>query len=193
MLLLYSHDSKAKAGVSNFRSQAEPSVDKKPGATVKKRNGTTAEGEIDGTIVQKGVSRPKSGSRSATAERAATYILVDGSDVDAIDERGVTAHGYYTIIEASRAGPLDDKYIVDWGSKYKGGMQFGKLGDGTSVMVIGAKLGELATEKAAQQRRLPLLGSFKCVNGECKIVPAIQIATATGIVRVPIRDIVRHP
>ncbi|HLG15347.1 MAG TPA: hypothetical protein VJH03_12710 [Blastocatellia bacterium] len=135
-------------------------------ASVKKKNGEVVEGKIQARIVQR---QAKEGSVS--------YVIRKGSDITAIDEQGV---------HFKKGSKVDDLTIFMEG---KSATEIEALGGkGGFVLHITGETKEAATDSN------PLLGEYRgdASRKEIKgvIFSVINIQTKTGIVTIPVEEIV---
>jgi hypothetical protein len=155
-------------------------------ATIKKKNGEVVKGEIKGIIVQ-GKSGPVStGSQSGYG---ALYYAGKGADIETIDEEGVHYRsgakvGYVNI---GQQGPINDAEaarvaveadftaMFDYSSK-----------NGMASVSFGSQSGSSASTK------LSVLGEYRrSEDGKSgKIIPTLEVSTATGTVTVPAAEII---
>jgi hypothetical protein len=134
-------------------------------ATVKKKNGDVVEGTIQGLIVQ------REGKQDSV-----TYVIRKGSDITAIDARGVIL---------KKGSKMDRLTIYMEG---KSAEEIEKLG-GSGGMVM-----RVSGEGKALIDPAPLLGeytgSISANQIKGAITPSIRVKTKEGIVTIPVAEIV---
>lgn len=148
------------------------------------------EGVISGTIVQRG---PADMEQFNSQKYNAKFRLTDGTNVKTIDERGVCARGFTTVIEVGSSLPLDEALILDYLNKFanenKGKQlefRFDSLKDNSRCFVATAIFGEGAETDLDE---LPLLGELQQSQGKSRIMPSLKVTSEKGLVRIPVNQV----
>ena len=147
-------------------------------ATIKVKSGAVHEGTIQGQIVLKG------SEREATSEADpsktvyyASYTVVNGADLAAIDEKGVRSGTPAGVFDVTQEGDtIDDADVVRSGLKIPASAAFGST----------KKAGTIARASRPTPARDAVLGEFR----DNELRPEIEITTAKGVVKVPVEDLV---
>jgi hypothetical protein len=154
------------------------------GATIKVKSGAVHEGKIQGVIVLKGNERETTSEADPSKTvYAATYTVLNGADITAIDEKGVHGTGKPVgVLDVTQEGDtLDDLDIVRTGLKIK---------PGPSAFASTKKAGTITrVDHRAPSSPAPdaIIGDFREAGGELR--PTLEIETAKGIVKVPVADL----
>ncbi len=159
-------------------------------ATIKLKSGTVHEGRITGLIVLKGQNKESQSEKNpGKTTYTASYAVINGSDITAIDEQGVHQTGGRAVgmMVASQDGaPLEDLDTVHTGINLTPGpFSIGYTKAGGSVIRVGGRSGQ------AVITRDQVLGEYR-ENREKKdaeIRPVLEIETAVGIVKVPVAEL----
>ena len=160
-------------------------------ATIKTKAGILHEGKISGLIVLKGrYAETPSEKTPGQKVYSARYVVVNGSDVEKIDEQGIHQKGGRVIgifsVEQEGA-PLDDLDVVRTGLQIPEGgfLSRGYTKAGGSMFRLGGRADKAIT-------RDTVLGEYR-EDGEKKesvLRPVLEIETATGVVKVPVTELV---
>ena len=164
------------------------------GATIKKRNGDVIEGTVQGFVALKGkkplVENGK-GTNDAT-KYSTTYWIVKGEEIVRIDEAGVQrkSDGVEAFAMGTRDGSLpEDLVVLDAAFDNNAPMPMLFPTRDASTWAVIARNGK---SKQGNTLSDSLIGEYKrgkdSKQGE--IIPALQVSTASGIVKISIADIV---
>lgn len=160
-------------------------------ATIKTKAGAIHEGKIAGLIVLKGryeetPSEKNPGQKVYTAR----YVVVNGHDLEKIDEQGVHLGGGRVtgIFSVEQEGtPLDDLDVVHTGLQIPEGgfLSRGYTKAGGSMFRMGGRAGAVIS-------RDTVLGEYRedREKKESVLRPIIEIETAGGVVKVPVAELV---
>jgi len=154
-----------------------------PATTIKRKGGQVTRGEIKGLIVQGQTGDVSEGSLSG---HGALYFVVEGKDIEAIDEEGIHYKRARYILVGQKGTP-DPIEILETYVKFTNGDMMASLTysgrhDGASVQVD-------SIETTAPVR-LKLLGEFRMEDSKRKLIPALEINTGKGVVSIPVEEIV---
>ncbi|MGH9383205.1 MAG: hypothetical protein ACRD2N_02785 [Vicinamibacterales bacterium] len=161
-----------------------PVLAQQSASVIKKKDGKVVEGAIAGLLVLKDLTKS---TESGKINYSVTYYLINGRWVESITEDGVklatTEVGTCTVAQEVPPTDLD---ILATCADISGGnplaMAFSK--DGGVVARMGLRLTRPPTYGH------PLLGEFRKVNNETRLIGALEVTTATGTVTVRVADIV---
>jgi len=154
--------------------------------TIKLSNGEVVEGQINGLIVLKEwLRKSETGAKETfTIE----YTLIDGKGIEAIDSEGVHLGSNSTLdfISCSQENrPPDDLEALQKGmSLASGAMKFDVFSKGSTLFHTDVKTGNRSVKTGE------LLGEFRMKDPPEKLIPAIEITTEKGVVKVPVKEIV---
>ncbi len=157
---------------------------------IKKRNGETVEGTIEGLIVLKMLT-----GTGADARPSAVYRIFLGNDLLEVDESGFHAPPGKTLfltVHAKEALPYDAAILQQ--SLKKSGLQYLlKLGKEEMIQVP-YPWGEVwecfgCREDEVKAPPFHLLGEFRPGEGWGTVVPSIRVRTGNTIVVVPVAEV----
>ena len=157
-------------------------------ATVKKRDGSVVEGTISGLIVQKGQVEEGAGD-GGKKTFTASYKLINGGDIAAIDEDGVHRKGntfaFATVTE--KAAPLDDFVALETVANLARGQWMAYTATGGQVVALGG-----TTAGSGGADPTPVLGEYRKAGpgGKAQLLRSLEITTPQGTVSVSIADVV---
>ena len=157
-------------------------------ATIKKKDGEVIKGEIKGTVVQ-GESGPVStGSRTGYG---ALYYTPKGEQIEAIDEEGVhyrVSGRRVRFVNIGQKDKINDSEAA--------GVAVAMDGEGSSNPVFDYSISHGMAAvlcdvlEVTSPTRLKILGEYRKDGKLGKIIPALEVATAKGMVSIPIEEIV---
>ena len=153
---------------------------------VKLSNGEVVEGQINGLVVLKEWLRKS--EKGAKETFTVEYTLIDGKGIEAIDSEGVhlgsdSSLDLISCTQESR--PPDDLEALAKGmSLASGTMKFDVFSKGSTLFHTDVKTGNRSVKTGE------LLGEFRLKEPPEKLIPAIEITTAKGVVKVPVKEIV---
>lgn len=152
-------------------------------ATLKLKSGVVHEGKIHGLIVLKGNAGEAPWEADPSKNTyTATYTIINGADLTAIDEKGIHAAKAAGIFDVTQNGdPLEDLDIVRTALKIQGGSPYGTTKAAGTVTRVDRPL--------ANPTRDGVLGEYRPEKPE--LLPTIEIETAKGVVKVPVAEIVQ--
>ena len=165
-------------------------------ATVKKKNGETIEGQIDGAVVLKRtLGAPTEKSLKGRCKGIVVYVAIGGKYVDTIDENGVKPlpDGYVGLVEyCYKKTPLSDLEVL-------GGTSDFLLADVniTGVLPVDGKTGTMVITRmkgkdlVAKPQNI-LIGTCETTSkvGEVRLLPGLTIRTEEGAITVPVEEII---
>lgn len=159
-------------------------------AKIKKKNGQVVEGEIKGTIVLKSIGQSRSKEDPKVTVYSVQYALISGNEIDVIDEKGVhkTSNRFAFFSVSQENTPPDDNEVIEIGVNMPSGpFSFGYTKKGGTVV----RLGGTKYESGGTNTNT-LLGEIRKnpKTGKTEIVPAIEIVTSSGTVKIPVTEIV---
>lgn len=153
-------------------------------ATIKKKNGQIIKGEINGIVVQGG-SELVTGSPGGYG---ALYYTPKGEQIESIDEDGV----HYRPGARIRYVSIGQKDKID--DSEAAGVAIEMENNFTAMFDYSGKHGMASVKSDTMSLDNPakfkLLGEYRKEGSTGKIIPALEVNTAKGIVLVPIAEIV---
>ena len=156
-------------------------------ATLKVKSGAVHEGNVLGRVVLKGKEKetPSDADPSKTVYTA-TYTVINGADLTAIDEKGIRGGRPVAVMAVTQEdAPLDDLDIVRSGLRIKPGpFAAGSTKAAGSIALVGGQAEQATASRDA------VLGEYREENDKAELRPAIEIETASGVVKVPVADLV---
>jgi hypothetical protein len=150
-------------------------------ATIKRKHGQQIEGEIKGVIVQK--ETIKEWTEGSKKHYNVIYYLTNGSDIRAIDEKGVhVPEGTQipTRFVTQKGKPPDDLEVLQVAEDKKSLIPTTKAGG----QVLRA--GVAATGVSAAM----LLGELRTKDGKTGLIGALEIQTTSGLIAIPVGEII---
>jgi len=156
-------------------------------ATLKVKSGAVHEGKVNGLIVLKGDERETLSEQDPSKTVYwASYTVLNGSDLAAIDAKGVHLGsgqpvGRFDVMQED--APLDDADVVRTGLR----IPPGPFGTGTTKAA--GTVSRVEDRTGPGPRRDTILGEFRTEGDKVELRPAIEIETAQGIVKVPVEDL----
>jgi hypothetical protein len=162
--------------------------------TSPKKNATSAdvqvvEGLITGLIVQKAPVKEAPSEKDPTKTMySGSYSLINGGEIDAIDEEGVHKQGRtIVLISVTQEGtPFDDSDVLQTAVNMPEGAFFGAYTKaGGSVFRVGGT-GKPTTSTDT------LLGEFRVDPGtkNGRLLPAVEVKSDTGPVTIPAKNFI---
>jgi len=153
-------------------------------AEITKRNGETVKGEIKGLIVQQGLVEKKKGDMYSS-----TFFTLNGTDIVRIDNDGVHYQpgsdvGFLIMTKKCSAPDLIEAletWIKDPPPQGFPVLWLKRTPSGTKIT-----LGKRGKESVI---RNDILGEFRMSKDKGIIVPAIEVVTADGIVKISVQEL----
>jgi hypothetical protein len=178
-------------------------------ARVKKKNGEVIEGQIKGTVVARKTEGSFVKMEGGRESFSATYALIRGGDVQAIDEAGISIlTGYCAVALAGKDAALDDVAVIRHTLRRPFGsfLVLDTAKDGTKLMILTIKPDKDAFQKLRKDFQpdwrfaevisdvgtvnAPLLGEYREEKGQPRLIPAIELKTKQGVVTVALEEVV---
>ena len=156
-------------------------------ATLTVKSGAVHEGKVHGLIVLKGDDRETQSEQDPSKTVYwASYTVLNGSDVAAIDAKGVRLGsgqpvGRFDVKQED--APLDDVDVVRTSLK----IPPGPFGAGTTKAA--GTVTRVADRAGQGPRRDTVLGEFRAEGDKAELRLVIEIETAQGVVKVPVADL----
>lgn len=160
-------------------------------ATIKTKSGSVHDGKISGLIALKGrYEETPSEKTPGQKVYSGRYVVVNGYDIEKIDEQGVHQKGGRVLVIFSveqEGAPLDDLDVVRTGLQIPEGgfLSRGYTKAGGSMFRLGGRADKVIT-------RDTVLGEYRedREKKESELRPVIEIETAAGTVKVPVAELV---
>ena len=152
-------------------------------ATVKRSSGPVLKGAIVGIVVQGEAAPSKTGTGYG-----GLYYVAKGEQIEAIDEDGIhfrsgTRLRYVSIGQKKEINVTDVvRMAVDFDKDFMAGLEYSKKNDMAAVSA------DYMDTKAPT--KLKLIGTYRRDGQADEIIPAVEIATTSGKITVPVADIV---
>ena len=156
-------------------------------ATLKVKSGAVHEGKVHGLIVLKGDEQETLSEQDPSKSVYwASYTVLNGSDLAAIDARGVHLGSGQPVARfevKQEDAPLDDVDVARTGLR----IPSGPFGTGTTKAA--GTVSRVEDRTGQGPRRDTILGEFRTEGDKVELRPEIEIETAQGIVKVPVEDL----
>jgi hypothetical protein len=160
-------------------------------ATIEKKDGTAVVGNISGLIVQRGeIKKSPSEKNPGKTVQTASYYLTNGAEISAIDKKGLhkDSDKIVFIVVSQEEFPLEDLDVLNKGIDAPPSffsVVYTKAG-GTVVRMGGRSAQPSAVSKDV------ILGEYRQDRDtrEAQLIPAIEVVTAAGPVKIAVSDIV---
>jgi len=171
---------------SAFRVAVIGSAGQSKVSSVKTNNGPVVEGQIKGIIVLK--DKVGQSERGPKVTYSLNYTLVSGEGIDAIDEAGVHlgSDAKLDFVSCTQEGNLpDDAEVLARGmSLPAGATKFDAFAKGSTLFHVDVRTGNRSVQTGT------LLGEFRAEGQKEGLIPAIEISTEKGVVKIPVGEVV---